>query len=190
MNAIDDVDTGAELEAGTGLDGERKSHLRDFQARLSERLRQASTAPRSARLGLAIGDQRWLVDLSEAGEIVPIPSQITVVPLTRDWFKGLVNLRGSLFGVSDLLRFAGDAPTPIGKESRLIAFSASLNLNAALLVTRMLGLHDSQHWSHDPSRQHWAPWAGRCLVDGEGREWFELSLSKLAADDRFLSVNR
>lgn len=167
-----------------------KTHLREFQARLSERLRRATSADMAARLGLLIGDERYLVDLSEAGEIVPIPSQITVVPLTRDWFRGLVNLRGSLFGVSDLQRFAGDAPTPVGKESRLIAFSASLNLNAALLVTRMLGLHDAQHWRHDPSRQHWAPWAGRCLVDDEGREWFELSLSRLAADERFLSVNR
>ena len=71
---------------------ESKTHLRDFQERLSERLRQAGSTTHSARLGLAIGDQRWLVDLAEAGEIVPIPAQMTPVPLTRDWFRGLVNL--------------------------------------------------------------------------------------------------
>lgn len=169
---------------------EQKSHLKDFQARLSERLREASTAPRSARLGLLIGDQRWLVDLAEAGEIVPLPSGITTVPLTRDWFRGLVNLRGSLFGVSDLLRFSDNASTPVTKESRLLAFSSSLKVNAALLVTRMLGLHDASAWRHAPERQHWAPWAGRCLVDDDGREWFELSLSRLAADERFQTVSR
>ena len=104
---------------------EQKSHLKDFQARLSERLREASTAPRSARLGLLIGDQRWLVDLAEAGEIVPLPSGITTVPLTRDWFRGLVNLRGSLFGVSDLL---------IAEEDHLVAVQGVADLLDRVLV--------------------------------------------------------
>ena len=172
------------------MQGETKTHLREFQERLSERLRNASGTSRAARLGLAIGDQRWLVDLAEAGEIVPIPTQMTPVPLTPDWFKGLVNLRGTLFGVSDLMRFSGDVFTPVSKESRLLALAGNLNLNAALVVTRMLGLHDSTAWRPDPSRAHWAPWAGRCLVDGDGRDWFELSLSRLAGDEQFLSVGR
>ena len=185
-----DLDEPIGLDAPAGADGDRKNHLRDFQARLSERLRQANAAPRAASLGLLIGDQRWLVDLSEAGEIVPIPSMVTMVPLTRDWFRGLVNLRGTLYGVTDLLRLSGDAATPVVKESRLLALAASLNVNAALVVTRMLGLHDAQAWRVEPQRQHWAPWAGRCLVDPDGREWFELSLARLAADERFLSVSR
>ena len=143
------------------MQGETKTHLREFQERLSERLRNASGTSRAARLGLAIGDQR-----------------------------GLVNLRGTLFGVSDLMRFSGDVFTPVSKESRLLALAGSLNLNAALVVTRMLGLHDSTAWRPDPSRAHWASWAGRCLVDGDGRDWYELSLSRLAGDEQFLSVGR
>jgi twitching motility protein PilI len=139
---------------------------------------------------LQIGEQRWLVDLAEAGEIVPMPSAIRSVPLTQDWLVGLANLRGTLFAVADLQRFAGDAPTPVSKEARLLAFGTSLNVNSALIVTRMLGLHDAQDWTEDPSRQHWAAWAGRCLVDGEGLDWHELSLSRLAADERFLSASR
>ncbi len=169
---------------------ETKTHLREFQERLSERLKNAGGASRSAQLGLAIGDQRWLVDLAEAGEIVPIPSQITPVPLTRDWFRGLVNLRGSLFGVADLMRFSGDVFTPVSKESRLLALAGSLNLNAAILVSRMLGLHDASGWRPDPTRAHWAAWAGRCLIDGDGRDWYELSLSRLAGDEQFLTVGR
>ena len=169
---------------------ETKTHLREFQENLSERLRNAQVTPRTARLGLALGEQRWLVDLSEAGEIVPIPAQMTAVPLTRDWFKGLVNLRGTLFGVSDLMRFAGEAYTPLSKESRLLALASGLNLNAALLVTRMLGLHDSSAWREAPARASALPWANRCLVDPDGREWHELSLVRLAADERFVSVSR
>ena len=74
--------------------------LKDFQARLTERLKEASATPDlAARLGLMIGEQRWLVDLSEAGEIVPVPDTIAPVPLTRDWLLGLVNLRGALYTV-------------------------------------------------------------------------------------------
>jgi len=172
------------------LQEDRPTHLRDFQAHLTERLRQANTAPRTARLGLQIGEERWLVDLAEAGEIVPIPALATSVPFTRDWLVGLVNLRGALFAVTDLQRFAGDGATPRVKESRLLAFATSLTVNAALVVTRMLGLHDAQQWKVDESRRHGAPWAGRCLVDDEGRAWNELSLARLAADEHFLSAAR
>ena len=180
----------AEHDRDAVADAPDKGHLRDFQAHLDERLRQANVAPRAARLGLLIGTQRWLVDLAEAGEIVPIPSTIAPVPLVRDWFRGLVNLRGTLYGVTDLQRFAGDSPTPLTKESRLLAFSTALNANAAIVVTRMLGLSDPSDWRVDDSAPHGAPWVGRCLVDPEGRTWHELSLARLASDERFLSAAR
>lgn len=215
MSTVDDfaaagvVHADDRVQAASGE--ESKGHLRQFQARLSERLRQAGNAPRAAKLGLMIGARRWLVDLAEAGEIVPLPSAITPVPLTADWFRGIVNLRGALFAVSDLRRFAGGAPTPVTRESRLLAFSTSLDLNAALLVSRMLGLHDPGGWreaglgeaastrsgSSDEPEDRSAdclpmgtPWAGRRLVDAEGRVWQELSLARLAADERFLSASR
>ena len=40
------------------FDGETKSHLREFQERLAERLRNASASPRVARLGMAIDERR------------------------------------------------------------------------------------------------------------------------------------
>lgn len=170
----------------------QKGHLQQFQARLSERLRQADTAPRLARLGLLIGERRWLVDLAEAGEIVPMPGSITPVPLAAPWFRGLVNLRGALFGVSDLHRFLGEPQTPVSRESRLLAFGAALNLNAAILVSRMLGLHDPAGWQHMPSAEGAParPWVGRALADPDGRVWHELSLVRLAADEQFLSASR
>ena len=196
---------GFERLGALAADADDKGHLRQFQARLSERLRQADVAPRVARLGLLIGGQRWLVDLAEAGEIVPWPVPVTPVPLTAPWFRGLANLRGVLFGVSDLDRFAGGEATPLSRDSRLLAFGASLNLNAALLVSRMLGLHDPAGWQvaddgyaqglvaapEQVSASDQAPaWAGRTLIDGEGRTWRELSLARLAADERFLCAGR
>ena len=54
---------------------ERRTTLLEFQAQLSERLREAAAGPRSnARLGLQVGSRSVLVELSEAGEIVPMPA--------------------------------------------------------------------------------------------------------------------
>jgi len=169
--------------------------LRDFQERLSERLRQASASPDlAARLGLMIGQQRWLVDLSEAGEIVPVPDAIVPVPLTRDWLLGLVNLRGTLFTVVDLLRLSQAGTTEPGKESRLLALAARLNFNSSILVTRMLGLRNVASMNvvdePAPAGQPRPEWIGRTMVDGEGNRWSELSLARLAASNEFLMVGR
>lgn len=183
--------------------------LKEFQARLTERLKEASATPDSAaRLGLMIGEQRWLVDLSEAGEIVPVPDTIAPVPLTRDWLLGLVNLRGALFTVVDLQRFAQLGRTEVGKESRLLALAGKLNFNAAILVTRMLGLRNVASMRPDDGTvgnvsaggasagdAAFGPggrpdWLGRTLIDADGQRWHELDLAKLAGGSAFLMAGR
>jgi twitching motility protein PilI len=175
------------------------TQLQDFQARLSERLREASTTPDlAARLGLMIGEERWLVDLSEAGEIVPVPDPIAPVPLTRDWMLGLVNLRGALYTVIDLQGYAQRGRTDIGKESRLLALASRLNFNAAILVSRMLGLRNvaSMRVDEDPAADAaFGPdgrpeWVGRTLLDADGQRWHELDLGRLSAGTGFLIVGR
>ncbi|HVL56926.1 MAG TPA: chemotaxis protein CheW, partial [Burkholderiaceae bacterium] len=164
--------------------------MREYQAQLNERIRQAGSAPDlAARLGLMIGQTRWLVDLSEAGEIVPLPVPILPVPLTRDWLLGLVNLRGVLYALADLQRFRGEAPTDTGKDARLLAFAPRLGFNAAIVVTRMLGLRNVASMRADDAAAD-GGWVGRLLTDGEGNRWRELNLQRLAADRRFLMVGR
>lgn len=168
-------------------------NLREFQVRLSERLRQAASAPsQSARLGVRVGDRSLLVELSEVGEIVSLSGAITPVPLTHDWFRGLVNLRGSLYGVSDLARFEGREPTPITKSTRLLAFAPRLGLNGAIVVDRMLGLQSTASWTEAArdDAQSSPSWLGRDWIDPDGHRWSELRLEALAGDERFLAVNR
>jgi twitching motility protein PilI len=181
----------------------QSTQLKDFQTRLSERLRDAGTTPDlAARLGLMIGGQRWLVDLSEAGEIVPVPDVISPVPLTRDWLLGLVNLRGALYTVIDLQRYAQLGRTEASKESRLLALAARLEFNAAILVTRMLGLRnvasmrlEDEGVEVDPADGGFGTagrpdWVGRTLIDAEGQRWHELDLARLAAGSAFLMAGR
>jgi twitching motility protein PilI len=63
------------------------------------------------------------------------------VPYTQDWFLGVANLRGGLFGVVDLASYvSGKRRRPknrLGRaESRLVALNALLEVNCALLIDR------------------------------------------------------
>jgi twitching motility protein PilI len=142
---------------------------------------------------MLVGPERLLVDLAEAGEIIPMPPFIVPVPLTRDWFLGITNLRGSLYTVVDLRRFAGEGATEIGKETRLLTLAPSLGFNVTLLVSRMLGLRNTASMTTvagTSAAYATMSWVGNGFSDAEGHVWRELSLSKLIAAPEFLMVGR
>lgn len=151
----------------------------------------ASSSAGSSHLALIIGEERYLVELAEAGEIVPMPPAILPVPLTHDWFMGVVNVRGTLFTVVDFSRFMGGRSTPLSKESRLVTISPSLQFNTTLVVSRMAGLRNIA--SMTPENDTLAddkPWMGQRFKDVEGHVWRHLSLSKLVSSSAFLMVGR
>ncbi|CAN5426386.1 N/A [soil metagenome] len=170
--------------------GARRTRMREFQAQLVERMQAARTGveTRVSRLGVMIGQTRWLLNLQEAGEIVSVGA-ITSVPLTHDWFLGLTNIRGNLISVVDFARFQGLAATPLDKECRIIAFAPSLSFNSSLLVGRVLGLRNvadmAPHASADPGS---ASWSSRSYLDSESQVWKELDLSMVVQDPQFLQV--
>src|ERR1700741_2288747 len=97
---------GAEAVSVDADGGTRRTRLREFQAKLVERMQAASAgaAPHTSQLGVMIGQTRWLLNLQQAGEIVSVGS-ITKVPLTQEWFLGLTNIRDNLTSVIDLAHF-------------------------------------------------------------------------------------
>jgi twitching motility protein PilI len=146
-----------------------------------------------ARLGLLIGNLRLLVELAEAGEIIAMPPVIVPVPLTRDWFLGVTNVRGSLFTVVDLRRFAGDGVTEMTKETRLLSLAPSLGFNVTLVVSKMLGLRNTASMTamvNNSPAHIGANWLGNSFSDADGHIWRELSLSRLIATPDFLMVGR
>ena len=177
----------------------RRERLREFQTALSERLRRAQSAPlASNRLGLQIGQRKILVDLAEAGEILAVPD-VTHVPLTQTWYRGLANVRGNLLGIVDLSLFAGGAATPVDKDSRVLAFASELHFSSGFLVSRMLGLRSAGDLSVAPDSKSlpsaidtdlYAPWLRARLVDAKGVVWDELDLAALTSDERFLQIGR
>ncbi len=194
------ADSPSRLRAATPLDvpstsSHRRERLREFQTGLSEKLRRAQNTPLTVnRLGIQIGPHRLLVDLADAGEILAVPD-VMPVPLTRPWYRGLANVRGSLLGVVDLSLFAGGPPTPLDKESRLLAFSNDLHFSTGILVSRMLGLRSAADLGPSEragasATELFAPWLRARLVDTQMLEWQEIDLVAITGDERFIDIAR
>jgi twitching motility protein PilI len=165
----------------------RRISLREFQQDLVRRLNEAAAADApSARLGVQVGDELWLVRLEEAGEVIPVPP-IAHVPLTRPWFRGLANIRGNLFSVIDLAAFQGREATPQTPDARLLLVAERYNMSAALLVNRMLGLRNLQAFETQAGRAERAWERGR-FVDREGQLWRELGMNELVYNEDFLQA--
>ena len=165
----------------------RRSGLREFQAHLASRLAGASGQSAAGLLGIQAGPDYWLVSLSDSGEIVPLPP-LASVPLTKPWFSGVANIRGNLYAVSDFSAFQGKDPTPQNTSSRLLLIGTRHGSNAALLVTRMLGLRNVEDLSPVPVDAGEPQWADEAYADKEGRRWKKLNVRELLADESFMGI--
>ena len=169
--------------------------LRELQQRLAERMQAARREQRGQSwLAVECRGHGLLLPLQQAGEIFP-PAALLPVPHTQSWFVGVANLRGGLHGVVDLARFLGLPEVPRAdvarEQSRLVALSASLGLNCALLVDRLAGLRSAEQLSVDEGAlaAGWRPaFAPGCWRDASGRPWQSLDLAALACDEQFLSI--
>jgi len=174
--------------------GDRRERLRDFQSQLLERMQIARTSDviSSNQLGVMIGQTRYLLNLRDAGEIVSV-GHISPIPLTRDWYLGLLNLRGNLIGVIDIQNFQGQQKIEMGPDCRVVAFSSSLGFNAGLLVSKVLGLRNVAEMSiqqdaSDSQTENQSAWLRQSYVDNNNHIWYELSLAGLIQNGDFLHI--
>ncbi len=166
----------------------KKISLREFQENLAKRLTSAKAGQASrALLGVQAGREYWLLDLSESGEIIPLPT-LTSVPLTKPWFCGLANVRGTLFGVVDFSAFQGEEPTPQNSDSRLLLVGSKLGINSALLVSRTLGLRNIEQLEARRGTGDTRPWVGEQFTDTQGRGWQRLDVRQLLSQPNFLDI--
>jgi len=163
--------------------------LRTFQQELASRLATKTAAQvESSRLGFSSGGERWLVRLADAGEVITIPP-IVKVPMTRDWFLGVANIRGNLYSVVDFAGFLGHALAPAAAATRLLLFGARVGeLNAGIVVSRVLGLRNLADLAPVPALANAAPWYAQRWMDGDGNAWQEMDLARLARTPAFLQV--
>jgi len=160
--------------------------LRDYQMELAARLRAPESGRTASKLALQAGTGGWLVELTEASEIIPVPP-ISPVAQTKAWFKGVANVRGILYSVVDFPAFLGGAAVGINEQSRLLLIGERFRTGAALLVDRSLGLRNAAQLKSIEGKNQ-AVWVRAEYQDEEGKAWLELDLGQLVQHEEFLNV--
>ncbi|OGS91368.1 MAG: hypothetical protein A2Z95_08690 [Gallionellales bacterium GWA2_60_18] len=158
----------------------KRLNLREFQQRVIERLQDKNaTAARISTLGVRIAGQNWLVAMADISEVLPVPV-LTPVPVAKPWFLGVANVRGNLYGVTDMAAYRHAGPTPPDTNNRVLLVAGRYAFNAALLVERVLGLRDARGWQPDEE-----PGSFR---DEQGALWHSLDIRGLLEQTEFLQI--
>jgi twitching motility protein PilI len=169
--------------------------LREYQRTLAERLRTADASAMASKLGVQVGAEAWLVDLFDAGEVLPVPP-IRALALTRPWFRGVANVRGNLYSVVDFSAFirrapealGGGAPATVSDQSRLVLLSERFRMGTGLLVERSLGLRNAAELRPVELVGGHPAWLRGEFIDAAGTRWKELDVPELVQDADFIAV--
>ncbi len=173
----------------------KREGLRELQIRLASRLQAARSEGVSASwLAVKAGEGNFLFPLSQSGEIFPLIN-IQLVPYSRPWFMGVVNLRGVLNGVVDLASFMGNKMSrprteQALSESSVITFNTALEINCALMVDSLAGLRKPESFAQAQGAPQGSPvYFGNRLTDINGVSWQEINLQSLSQFPPFLSIS-
>ena len=134
-------------------------------------------------LGFNLLGQRFVVPMSEVGELMRLPSQ-TRLPGVKSFVTGIANVRGRLMAILDLAAFFGQSSTLPRTQRRVLAVEDE-ELYFGFMIDESLGM---QHFPSDAFNEDvegvdgiFLPYLKGGYTVG-GQIWPVLSLTKLAAD--------
>ncbi len=132
-----------------------------------------------------------VLPISDVAELA-VCENITPVPLTQPWVRGLTNVRGQLYTVVDLSVFLGGPETRLSRDARIVMLGDT-SLGVCLLVTNVLGLKVFRDTPENAMPDD-VPGDIRKFfrggVEHEGRHWAILDVGVLSGDERFLKPSR
>lgn len=160
----------------------RRINLREFQQDLIDRMQAKGRAgDQISTLGVQIAGQNWVVDMHDLGGISPLPP-LTAAPLAKPWFLGMINVRGTLYGVTDLAAYQQRGKASGAPTNRVLLVAERYAFNTALLVERVLGLRNARAWEQsETDGQVW-------YRDEHGNSWNRLDVAGLLGQADFLQI--
>lgn len=176
---------------------DKRKTLRELQSRLAEKLQAVRAGDvTSAAVWLAVDSDgaKYLFPLSQSGEIFSWTATHRVAH-TQDWYLGVANLRGSLFGIADFASFLNKTK-PLSRnllsrsESRIVTLNTLLDVNCALFVDRLEGLRSTESFRESTEPSADSPvFFGHVYIDLNGVHWQEINLQLLSQQNNFLNIN-
>jgi len=168
----------------------KRLNLLEFQQNLIERLQgQDTPAAKMTTLGVQIAGNNWLVDMTDISVVLLLP-QLTIVPFTKPWFCGMANVHGNLYSVVDMAAYqhsiginqSGVLQASGEAGNRVLLVAERFAFNVALLVDRVLGLHDTRSWRLNETDGQ------SVYVDEQGTSWRKLDVKILLEQQEFLQI--
>lgn len=162
--------------------------IEDCCRHASTRMPQKATAG-NLWTGVAFrnGSTPLVAAMGEVVEVLTYPD-LSVVPYTCAWVRGIANMRGKLLTVIDLNGYLHGHLTSIGRRTRVMVFECR-GMYAGLVVDEIMGLR------HFPQEAFVAELAGTAetlrpyVKQGfsvDGQQWGIFSLSSLVESPQFL----
>lgn len=125
----------------TSLQPERLT-LKEYQASILARLESAKSddvAQVDRYLGVKVGSQFLLVPMQRVKEAMSL-LEIFPVPLAQPWLLGMANVRGTLYGITDLAYFFHGTPSQITSSSRILLLNDDVYEHVGLMVDQLIGI--------------------------------------------------
>jgi twitching motility protein PilI len=140
--------------------------------------------------GFRLRNQHCVAPLGEIAEVLRYP-QLSRVPRSREWVRGVANVRGSLLPIIDLNAFLDGRASLIKRDSRVLVIEQG-SLITGLLVDEVLGMKYFKKEEAAESPGHFEPnmqpyLSG--LYQQGGLEWGVFSVANLVRNPAFLHAS-
>jgi twitching motility protein PilI len=140
-------------------------------------------------IAFRVANTSLVVALGEVVEILEFPD-ITFVPMTRPWVRGMANVRGSLLPVIDLNGYLNGSATKTTIRTRVLVIDHN-DVFTGLVVDEVLGIKHFMNDEFVPNdaivEEALKPYTQNGFQSGE-QYWGLFSLHALAETPQFLQV--
>ncbi len=141
-------------------------------------------------IGFKIGDLHLVSAVGDVNEILHFP-QVTAIPGTKPWVKGMANIRGNLIPIIDLNGYLGHSSTHLNNNSRVLIIN-NADLWAGLLVDKVLGLkhfYDEEQVDEKPETEDSLVQYLSGGYEQNKDNWYVFSMKSLAENPDFYQVS-
>lgn len=140
-------------------------------------------------IGFRLADNLLLAPLGDVVEILHFPD-MSRVPGTKPWVRGIANVRGMLLPVMDLRGFLGGSPVPVHSDSRILVVGRPGSY-AGLVVDEVFGLKhfiDDERVANPPVADALVRLHVRNVFSRDGQLWRSFALREMTDSPLFMQV--
>ncbi|SFZ79484.1 chemotaxis protein CheW [Chitinimonas taiwanensis] len=155
-------------------------------ATLASRARQWAAAPPVAATDLlsvlvfGLGEHRYAFALEHVDEVLPL-RQLTVLPGTPPFVRGIANVRGRILAVLDLACILERPPAGLAERTYLLVLQ-SAEMEFGLLVDRVLGVQQLARSAIQTQQAGLSGLARQLIIGISPEQWTVLDGARLLAE--------